>query len=102
MGSHAMHKISPKELAWLLFPGTEVILVLTCHDGTIKRRSRIVTESSEERVVMCVEEPGDSVIDFQGNSGMKVYLTKDGFVLRSGSVESRYVIVRSGDVTIQE
>ena len=49
---------------------------------------------------MTADELGDSVISFV-DPGMSIYLTDDGFVLRSGDTESRYIIVRSGDVTNQ-
>ena len=90
--------ISPKELSWWLHPGTEVVLLLKMPDGTIKRRPRIVTSSTDDCIVMTSESPGDSVISFI-DPGMRVYLTDDGFILRSGDTESRYVIIRSGDVT---
>ena len=90
--------ISAKELSWRLSPGKEVILLLKMPDGTIRRRSRIVSASSEDCIVMTSESPGDSVISFI-DPGMRIYLTDDSFVLRSGDTESRYLIVRSGDTT---
>ncbi len=92
--------ISDKELAWMLSPGTGLVLVLKANDGSIVRNPRIVTESSDERIVMMAESPGESIITFQGNPDMRIYLTDDGFVLRSGDTESRYLIVRSSEVNL--
>ena len=89
-------RISPKQLAWMLPPGTEVALIMKTHNGKVRRRSRIVTSSNSERIVMMVEKDGDSIISFI-DSDMRIYLTDNGFILRSGGVESRYVIVRSGE-----
>ncbi len=92
--------IGAKELSWRLSPGTEVILLLRMFDGSTIRRSKIVYSSSENCIVMTADELGDSVISFV-DPGMSIYLTSDGFILRSGDTESRYIIVRSGDVTNQ-